>query len=151
MVKEIAHALSEADPANAEKYDQNDKKTRLKIDKMINDIGNTINKRASFITFHDAYQYFEKRFGIASMGTLTVNPDVQPGAKQVSEIQRFMKEKNVKCIFSEPQFNPKIINMLAKKTGAKTGVFDPLGSKFETGKPLYFNLIIAIAKNLEGC
>ena len=151
MVKKIAHVLSEADPANAKKYEQNANKTRLKIDKMIKDIDSNINKRASFITFHDAYQYFEKRFGIASMGTLTVNPDVQPGAKQVSEIQKLIKEKNIKCIFSEPQFNPKIINMLTQKTNTKTGVFDPLGSKFKTGKSLYFDVINDLAKNLKGC
>ena len=46
------------------------------------------------------------------MGALTVNPDVQPGAKQVSEIKNLIKEKDIKCIFSEPQFNPKIINVI---------------------------------------
>ena len=143
--------LSEVDPSNAEKYNQNANKTITKIDRMIIDIDKSINKSARFITFHDAYQYFEKRFGVASMGTLTVNPDVQPGAKQVSEIQKLIKEKNIKCIFSEPQFNPKLINMIAKNTNTKTGVFDPLGSELASGKLLYFKLIRNLANNLKGC
>jgi zinc transport system substrate-binding protein len=151
ILKEVAHVLSEVDPSNAKKYNQNANKTITKIDRMIRNIDKSINKSARFITFHDAYQYFEKRFGVASMGTLTVNPDVQPGAKQVSDIQKLIKEKNIKCIFSEPQFNPKLINMIAKNTSTKTGVFDPLGSTLEPGKSLYFDLIRNLAKNLGGC
>ena len=151
ILKEVAHVLSEVDPSNAEKYNQNANKTITKIDRMIIDIDKSINKSARFITFHDAYQYFEKRFGVASMGTLTVNPDVQPGAKQVSEIQKLIKEKNIKCIFSEPQFNPKLINMIAKNTNSKTGVFDPLGSELASGQLLYFKLIRNLANNLKGC
>ena len=151
ILKEVAHVLSEVDPSNAGKYNQNANKTITKIDRMIIDIDKSINKSARFITFHDAYQYFEKRFGVASMGTLTVNPDVQPGAKKVSEIQKLIKEKNIKCIFSEPQFNPKLIKMIAKNTNTKTGVFDPLGSELASGKLLYFNVIRNLANNLKGC
>ena len=151
MVKEIAHVLSDVDPSNAKKYNNNANKTLLKLDRMVLDIKKSINKRARFITFHDAYQYFEKRFEVASMGALTVNTDVQPGAKQISEIRKHVKEENIKCIFSEPQFNPKIIKVIAESTNIKTGVFDPLGSSFKPGKSLYFSLINDLSKNLSGC
>jgi len=151
MVKEIAHVLSEIDPSNAKKYNENADKTSLKIDIMVLEINKSINKKARFITFHDAYQYFEKRFKVPSMGALTVNTDVQPGAKQISEIRKHVKEENIKCIFSEPQFNPKIINVIAESTNIKTGVFDPLGSTFKPGKSLYFSLIKDLSKNLSGC
>ena len=151
MVKEIAHVLSDVDPSNAKKYNNNANKTLLKLDRMVLDIKKSINKRARFITFHDAYQYFEKRFDVASMGALTVNTDTQPGAKQISEIRKHVKEENIKCIFSEPQFNPKIIKVIAESTNIKTGVFDPLGSSFKPGKSLYFSLINDLSKNLSGC
>tara|TARA_A100001011_G_scaffold130006_1_gene137043 strand:- start:544 stop:1527 length:984 start_codon:yes stop_codon:yes gene_type:complete len=151
MVKEIAHVLSEIDPSNAKKYNENADKTSLKIDIMVLEINKSINKKARFITFHDAYQYFEKRFKVPSMGALTVNTDVQPGAKQISKIRKHVKEENIKCIFSEPQFNPKIINVIAESTNIKTGVFDPLGSTFKPGKSLYFSLIKDLSKNLSGC
>ena len=151
MVKEIAHVLSEIDPSNAKKYNENADKTSLKIDIMVLEINKSINKKARFITFHDAYQYFEKRFKVPSMGAVTVNTDVQPGAKQISEIRKHVKEENIKCIFSEPQFNPKIINVIAESTNIKTGVFDPLGSTFKPGKSLYFSLIKDLSKNLSGC
>ena len=97
---------------------------------MIDDVSHDINKDAKFVVFHDAYQYFEERFGIRAAGSLTLNTDVLPGAKQIDEIQDLIKDKGINCIFSEPQFNPKIIETIAKDTGIKTGVFDPLGCKY---------------------
>ena len=118
---------------------------------MIKNIDKSINKNASFDTFHDAYLNFEKRFCIEALGALTVNTDVQPGAKQISEIKELVEHRKIKCIFSEPQFNPKLINMIANSTGAKTGILDPLGSSYKPGKSLYFNLIEDLYKNLNKC
>ena len=151
IVKEVAHELAEIDPSNANSYKENANQTLKKLDKLILNIDKSINKNASFVTFHDAYQYFEKRFGIEAKGALTINTDVQPGAKQISEIQKLVKEKDIKCIFSEPQFNPKLINMIAKNTNIKTGILDPLGSSYKPGKSLYFNLINDLYKKLNSC
>ena len=151
IVQEVTHVLEEIDSANAKVYAENAKKTLKKLDLMIKNIDKSINKNANFVTFHDAYQYFEKRFGVESLGALTINTDVQPGAKQISEIKELVEHRNIKCIFSEPQFNPKLINMIANSTGAKTGVLDPLGSSYKTGKSLYFNLIKDLYANLNKC
>ena len=47
-----------------------------------------------------------------------------PGAEQLKDIRKVIKKENAKCIFSEPQFNPKIIKAIAKDTNIKTGVLD---------------------------
>ena len=86
------------------------------------------------MVFHDAYQYFENRFGIKVLGALTVNPDVLPGAEQLSEIREVIEHEKVNCLFSEPQFNPAIIKSIAKDTKIKTGVLDPLGATLDKGK-----------------
>jgi len=151
MLHEIAHELADLDPANANKYESNANKAIKSIDEMISSVNSSINKDAKFIVFHDAYQYFEKRFGVATAGALTLNTDVLPGAKQISEIQEVIAEKDIKCIFSEPQFNPKIIETIAQDTGIKTGVLDPLGSIFDGGKEQYFTLINDIGNKLKDC
>ena len=151
IVKEVANQLATLDSKNSDFYKKNAKKTLNKLDNLINKIDKSINKKASFVTFHDAYQYFEKRFGIEALGALTVNTDIQPGAKQIEEIQHLVEDKNIKCIFSEPQFNPKLINMIAKSSGAKTGILDPLGSSYKPGNDLYFNLINDLYENLNKC
>ena len=151
MLHEIAHELADLDPDNASKYESNADQTIKSIDQMIKDIDTNINKDAKFIVFHDAYQYFEKRFGVMTAGALTLNTDVLPGAKQISEIQEVIEERDIKCIFSEPQFNPKIIETIAQDTGIKTGVLDPLGSIFDGGKKQYFTLINDIGNKLKDC
>ena len=151
MLHEIAHELADLDPDNASKYESNADQAIKSIDKMIKDIDTKINKDAKFIVFHDAYQYFETRFGVMTAGALTLNTDVLPGAKQISEIQKVITERDIKCIFSEPQFNPKIIETIAQDTGIKTGVLDPLGSIFDANKMQYFKLINDLGNKLKDC
>ena len=101
--------------------------------------------------FHDAYQYFEERFGIEVLGALSVNPEILPGAKQLAEIREVIEHENVNCIFSEPQFNPSIAKTIAADTGVKAAVLDPLGAELDPGKDLYFDLIADMASSFSGC
>ena len=109
IVKKITNQLSKIDKDNSSVYKANSKKLLKDLDGLIKEVKNEINKDASFVVFHDAYQYFEKRFGINVIGALTVNPDVMPGAEQLSEIREIIEHEKVSCVFSEPQFNPDII------------------------------------------
>ena len=151
MVLEISHELSEADPDNAAKYEQNENKTITSLNNLINEINSFIPKDASYVVFHDAYQYFENRFGVSSAGALTLNPDVLPGAKQIDAIQDLIQDKNIKCIFSEPQYNPKIIETLAADMKISTGIMDPLGAFIDQGPEMYNQLILNIANPLKDC
>ena len=153
MVLEISHELSELDPENKDKYKANANKTIVGLDKLINDVNKSLSKdvKYKYIVFHDAYQYFEKRFDITSAGALTLNPDVLPGAQQIKDIQKLIKEKNIKCIFSEPQFNPKIIETLANDTNITTGIMDPLGAYLDKGIPMYNELIMNISDAVKQC
>ena len=151
IVKKITNQLSKIDKDNASTYKANSKKVIKDLDGLIKEVKNEINKDASFVVFHDAYQYFEKRFGLSVIGALTVNPDVMPGAEQLSEIREVIEHEKAKCIFSEPQFNPNIINSIASDTGVKTGVLDPLGANIDKGKNMYFDLIKDMSNSLRGC
>ena len=151
IVKKITNQLSKIDKDNASTYKANSKKVIKDLDGLIKEVKNEINKDASFVVFHDAYQYFEKRFGLSVIGALTVNPDVMPGAEQLSEIREVIVHEKAKCIFSEPQFNPNIINSIASDTGVKTGVLDPLGANIDKGKNMYFDLIKDMSNSLKGC
>ena len=151
MVIEISHELSELDPANKNTYMANADKTIEDLDRLIKEVNRSLSKDISYVVFHDAYQYFEKRFGVTSAGALTLNPDVLPGAKQIIDIQNLIKEKNIKCIFSEPQYNPKIIETLANDTNILTGTMDPLGANLDSGATMYIKLIMNIANSIKNC
>ena len=151
MIKKITKLLSKMDKENSSTYKSNSKKAIKEIDMMVKEIKSEMNKDLKFVVFHDAYQYFENRFDISVLGALTVNTDVLPGAEQLSEIREVIEHENVNCIFSEPQFNPDIINAIAMDTNVKTGILDPLGATLEPGKDLYFDLIRNISKSFKGC
>ena len=151
MVLEISHELSEIDPSNKSKYEDNASKTIVALDKLIEEVDKSLSKDISYIVFHDAYQYFEKRFGVIPAGALTLNPDVLPGAKQIADIQDVINDKGIKCIFSEPQYNPKIIETLGNDMNISTGVMDPLGAYIDAGPSMYSELINEIANSIKNC
>ena len=151
IIKEITKQLVQLDSKNSSVYKSNSKKALSEIDKLTKKIKEDLNKDLRFVVFHDAYQYFENRFGIQVLGALTVNMDVMPGAEQLSEIREVIEHEKVNCLFSEPQFNPSIIKSIAKDTSVKIGILDPLGSKLDKGKDLYFNLLNNMASSFKGC
>ena len=151
ILNEMAEHLIENDQKNASVYKANLNKALKDIDKLLKDVKSELNKDFKSIVFHDAYQYFEKRFDVNVLGAFTVNTDVLPGAEQLSEIREIIEHDKVSCIFSEPQFNPDIINAVAKDMDIKTGVLDPLGATLNPGKDLYFDLIRNMSKSFKGC
>ena len=151
ILKEMAEHLIEKDQKNASIYKKNLKKGLKDLDKLTSDVKSDLNKEFKSIVFHDAYQYFEKRFDVNVLGAFTVNTDVLPGAEQLSEIREIIEHDKVSCIFSEPQFNTDIIKAVAKDTNVATGVIDPLGATLNPGKDLYFDLISNMSKSFKGC
>ena len=151
ILNEMVEHLIENDAKNASTYKSNLNKALKDIDKLTMDVMTELNQSTSSIVFHDGYQYFEKRFNVNVLGAFTVNTDVMPGAEQLSEIREIIEHDNVSCIFSEPQFNPDIINTVAKDMDIKTGVLDPLGATLDPGKGLYFDLIKNMSKSFKGC
>ncbi len=151
ILSEMAEHLIENDQKNKAKYKANLKKAHKDLDKLTKKVKSELNKDFKSIVFHDAYQYFEKRFGINILGAFTVNTDVMPGAEQLAEIREVIEHDKVSCIFSEPQFNPDIIKAVAKDTNVATGVIDPLGATLDPGKDLYFDLIGNMSKSFKGC
>ena len=151
ILSEMAEHLIENDQENASKYKANLDKAHNDLDKLIKKVKSELNKDFKSIVFHDAYQYFEKRFDVKVLGAFTVNTDILPGAEQLSEIREVIEHEKVSCVFSEPQFNPDIIKAVAKDTSIKTGVIDPLGATLNPGKTLYFDLISNMSKSFKSC
>ena len=148
---EMSKHLIENDPKNEKIYRDNLSKGYKEIDKLTKDVSSELSNSVASIVFHDAYQYFEKRFSVNILGAFTVNTDVMPGAEQLAEIREVIEHDKVACVFSEPQFNPDIIKAVAKDMNIKTGVVDPLGATLNPGKDLYFSLIKNMSASFKGC
>ncbi|WP_319641142.1 zinc ABC transporter substrate-binding protein [Rhizobium acaciae] len=153
MAAMITTTLVAADPANALTYQGNAKALDDKLDALDTEIKGMVApvKDKPFIVFHDAYQYFEHRYGIRVAGSITVSPETIPGAERVSEIHRKVGELGATCVFAEPQFEPRLVNVVIEGTRAKSGVLDPEAATLKAGPDLYFNLMRGIANSMKDC
>ena len=153
LVRAIQNSLENLDPEHTAQYAANAEQMQQKLDALLD---GTTTKLAGihdkkFLVFHDGYGYFENRFGIHAAGSITLNPEVMPGADHISEIRQTVMNQNITCLFSEPQFEPRIIPTLIEGTATKSAVLDPLGANLENGPKLYFQLINNLADALVGC
>ena len=153
LVIEIKQSLIELDPSNAAQYQLNSDELMVRLDQLIDNVSVKLasEKEKGFVVFHDAYQYFEERFGLSAVGSITVSPEVMPGASRIKELKEKINELNALCVFSEPQFEPKLVSTVIEGTNASTGVLDPLGASIKDGPQLYFILINNMANSLKEC
>ncbi len=153
MAAAIEKTLAEADPDNAAAYKANLEKLNLRIDALDKSLVETVApvKDKPFIVFHDAYQYFEHRYQVRVAGSITVSPEVLPGAERLSQIHAKIRELGATCVFAEPQFEPKLINVVIEGTPAKSGTLDPEAATLDAGPDLYFQLMEGIGTSLKTC
>lgn len=149
----LADALVEVDPPHAAQYKTNAEalKTRLHglDDELRAQLGPLRDK--PYIVFHDAYQYFEKRYGLSPVGSISLSSAQPPSARHMMDLRHKIQRLGAICVFSEPQFDPKLAKALTEGTGARTGVLDGLGSGLDNGPELYFILLRKLAQNLKSC
>jgi zinc transport system substrate-binding protein len=153
MVDAIAVALGRRDPAHADVYAANAARLRGRIEGSKGEIKTTLTPVAGkpFMVFHDAYQYFEKAFGLNAVGAISVAPQRLPGARRLGELRERLTSTGVACVFREPQFAPKLAETLVDGTPARIGVLDPLGAGLEAGPDLYFGLLRSNAEAVRTC
>jgi zinc transport system substrate-binding protein len=153
IAKAIAAALGKADAANAPRYDANLAALETKLDTLSAELKATVApvKDKPIVVFHDAYQYFEKEFGIRVAGSITVSPETLPGAARISQIHEKLKTLGTSCVFAEPQFEPKLVDVVLEGTQAKSGTLDPEAATLPEGTDLYFELMRGLAGSIKAC
>ena len=152
-VDHIAGVLAKADPARAEQYLQNagGLKEHLKaLDRDVAAVTASVQGKP-YIVFHDAYANFEDRYRLSPAGAITVSPERKPGAKRLGEIRDKISATRAQCVFSEPQFEPKLVATVIEGTQARGAVLDPLGASLSPGPALYDQLLRGLASSLVAC
>jgi zinc transport system substrate-binding protein len=153
MLKIIADTLSKLDAQNAGTYQANAAKASSSINSLIGDISETIKpvNGKHFIVFHDAYHYFESRFGLKAAGAISINPENPPGAKAIAALRQRVADNNVQCVFAEPQFDNAIVNVIIEGSPVKSAVLDPEGTSLDPGPQLYEQLLRNLTQSLVHC
>lgn len=153
MTRVIADTLSEVDPANAVAYNANAETLLERLDTLTEETAaaTAAIQGRPYIVFHDAYQYFEKRFGLTAVGSGVVSSERSLGIRRVNELREKIHELDAACVFAEPRFDQGLVNVIIENTAARAGIVDPLGTTVEQGPELYFALIRNMADSFNSC
>lgn len=153
MVAAIADALVPVFPKQAAKLKENAARLTSDLDRLEAEIATELapDKGRPFVVFHDAYQYFERRFGLNAIGSITVSPEVQPSAHRLTQIREKISALHAACVFAEPQFSTNLVASVTEGTGARSGTLDPEGTSVAEGASAYFDIMRALSSGLKAC
>ncbi len=148
-----AMTLRQAYPEHAGAFAANARKLSVRLDKLDADLRAATRplKHKPYIVLHDAYRYFEARYGLNAVGAITVSPERPAGARRLSELRARIRSQDIACVFAAPQFQPKLVQTLIAGTGAQAGILDPMGASIAPGPELYFKLMRNLVGSLSAC
>jgi ABC-type Zn uptake system ZnuABC Zn-binding protein ZnuA len=123
-VGKVARALSLMDPPHTSVYQRNAGAYQQKLAALQDEIAKKIAtipaQRRTMIVFHNAWQYYNDRFGIRTVGVIEVSPGQEPNPSYIGGLVDLARKYNVRAVFSEPEYSPKIAQALAKSAGIRT-------------------------------
>jgi len=153
FTRHAADLLARIDADHAEAYRANARRQIERLERLDARLRRRLEPIADvpYLVFHDAYQYFERRYGLNAVGAATVDPKRTPGARRLHELGERIEAQAVDCMFAEPQFEPRVIRVIERETAIRTGELDPLGADLEPGPDAYFELLDNLARGLEAC
>ena len=151
--EKIRDALIRSDARHGTQYRQNTaalKQRLLALDEQLSSLLKTVSDKP-FVVFHDAYSYLIERYNLKQVGMVTLNEHQPPGGKHLQELREKLKKQAIVCLFTEPQFEPAIVNNLIHGTSTRTQSLDPIGSDYASGPNAYFDMMLALGQNLSQC
>lgn len=153
MTRQMVAVLGEVDPNHKTDYERNGAALIERLNQLNQQLVLKLApvKDQPYVVFHDAYQYFEQRYGLNAVGAVVLDQEQRPGAKRVVEIQGRIRDRGVRCVFSEPQFQPALVKTVIAGSNARSGILDPLGAEIPPGPDAYFQLLEGLADTLQAC
>jgi zinc transport system substrate-binding protein len=153
LLDHIAAVLAEAEPADAAIFKANAAATKSRVAALWDELAGDLKPYAGrpFVVLHDAYQYFERRFGLVAVGSIAVSPEVAPSGKRLSAIRRKIADTGAHCVFAEPGMQPKVVAAVIEATPAKAGMLDPEATQLPAGAGLYDDLMRGVAAGIKAC
>ncbi|MFD4946104.1 metal ABC transporter substrate-binding protein [Streptomyces sp. NPDC058239] len=128
VAKGVGKSLEKTDPDHAADYRKNTDALVDKLDALNTAYETGLKDTATktFITTHSAFGYLAERYGLTQEGIAGIDPEAEPTPARISEIHTVAKKNKVTTVFFETLASDKTAKTLAKDTGLKTGVLDPL-------------------------
>lgn len=153
IAAKMAADLSQADPANAARYESNVKAFSARLDALDAKIKQRVAgiSDKQYFVFHEAFDYFEEAYGLKHAGVFAVSSEVQPGAQHVAAMRARLTEFGKTCVFSEPPLRPRLADTLSAGLPVKLAELDGLGGYTPATAQGYEQLLSKLADDLAGC
>jgi zinc/manganese transport system substrate-binding protein len=146
-VANIRDGLIAADPAGKAAYEANARASLAKLDALDAEVKDTIGKipadRRRIITNHDAFGYFGAAYGIEFIAPTGVSTEAAVSAKDVAKIIAQIKKQKIPAVFMENISDPRLMEQIAKESGAKIGgsLFSDALSDEKGPAPTYIDMM----------
>lgn len=149
----MAKRLGMLDPNNSKSYLDNAENFSQKIDALKTDIEQKLDglEAKKFISFHDGFQYFDRRFKLSYHASLVLMPNHPPSARHLRALQTEIDQFSIRCIFTEPQFSDKLVSALDLEKNMRIVALDLLGNSLAPGSSLYIEMMRSIAADFNTC
>ncbi|MCR8549831.1 zinc ABC transporter substrate-binding protein [Salipiger sp. P9] len=149
----IAGALAKADPVNAAAYRANAAAAQAALDDAVARAAARLApvQEDRFVVFHDAYQYYERAFGLHVIGAIKLSDATDPSPARLDALRDAVAESGATCVFAEPQFDPRLIAAITEGAETKVAELDPLGLALAPGAGFYPALIEDLAERIATC
>ncbi len=153
IARAVGETLGRIDAGNADRYQDNVRSLSASLERLEAAIAAILSGRRGqrLVVYHDAWQYFERAFGLGEPIAVTADPEQ---ARSVSERRRLARElrgAGARCIFMEPQFDGQPVTSLARQFNLQIGVLDPLGASITPGPDHYEATMLALARAIGQC
>ncbi|KGF11795.1 hypothetical protein HMPREF1633_04530 [Tissierellia bacterium S5-A11] len=124
----VADALAKADPAHADAYRANAKKYQDELAALDKDMDAALSSLANknLVVSHEAFGYLAARYGLTQIGIMGVDADAEPTPDRMAQLVEFIREHDVRTIYSEELVNPRLAEAIAAETGAVVRVLNPI-------------------------
>ncbi len=136
VAKGVGKSLEKADPDHAADYKKNTEALVAELDKLNkayeSGLKNTATK--TFITTHSAFGYLAERYGLVQQGIAGIDPEAEPTPARIQELHTIAEKEKATTVFFETLASDRTAKTLAKDTGLKTDVLDPLEGITEKSK-----------------
>lgn len=149
----LAGELAELDPENAALYRENAAAAQLRLDEVSSAVAAEVlpMQQVPFVALHDAFQYFERRYGLTLVGTVSLGDASSPSPARLAELRADIEALGVACAFAEPQFDTALLEAAVEGSEARILVLDPLGAQMNPGPELYNDVLKAMAAGFGAC
>lgn len=149
--KHVSQQLIITDPDNSQRYQHNLQQLINKINTLSSRLKAQLqNSNQPFITYHDAFQYFENEHQLRYIDSINFNEETGSSLKHLRKIKKSINEMAITCLLYQPP-KPDIVETLVTNTAIKAFALDPLGQTIKDNKNAWFIIMQNMAQNFKSC